>query len=63
MAKRKLSDINIKEISYRRLVNLGNYETAAIEVKAELNEGDDPDEVFASLKEFSDEKISKKRGV
>ncbi|HLO88728.1 MAG TPA: hypothetical protein VK203_27490 [Nostocaceae cyanobacterium] len=44
--------MKIKTISYRRHINLGNYENKAAEVVGELEDGDDPDAEFQRLGEF-----------
>jgi len=42
----------LKSISYRRVRNLGNYETSALEGSVELEPGDDPHESFEWLKNY-----------
>lgn len=42
--------MKIKEISYRRVRNLGNFETETIEMKAEVDDSEDPIDVFSELK-------------
>jgi len=34
--------MRVEEVSYRRTFNLGNYESAQVEFRAALNEGEDP---------------------
>lgn len=45
--------MKIKEISYRRVRNLGNYETEAIEVVAVVDEEDSEVLTYARLKTFA----------
>lgn len=52
-----MPELNIKEMSYRRIINLGNYETASLEVKISLDEKEDPDETFETLKGFVENKL------
>jgi hypothetical protein len=42
----------LKSVSYRRVRNLGNYETASFEGTVELDPGDDPHTSFEWLKNF-----------
>lgn len=42
--------MNIKTISYRRIKNLGNYENESVEWVADLEEGDDPEEMTNRLR-------------
>jgi hypothetical protein len=42
--------MNIKTMSYRRTKNLGNYQSETVEMTAEVDKTDDPDTVFAQLK-------------
>jgi len=44
--------MQIKEITYARVFNLGNYENERIEYTACLSDGDDPSEVLSNLKEL-----------
>jgi hypothetical protein len=44
--------MQIKTITYRRTKNLVNYMSVTVEVHAELNEGENPCNVFEELKEF-----------
>lgn len=41
--------MKIKEVSFRRKFNLGNYETMDIELTATVNPEDDVDEVIKAL--------------
>lgn len=41
--------MKIKTIAYRELINIGNFENIAIEMTAEVEEGDDLDFVMAKL--------------
>lgn len=41
--------VQIKEVSYRRIFNLGNYESAQVEMKATVSEGEDPKKVIDQL--------------
>lgn len=41
--------MNIKEIRYQRVKNLGNYESVRLEMVAELNEDDDVDLALTRL--------------
>ena len=43
--------MRISRVVYRRIKNLGNYENEAVEWIAEVNEGEDPQEVTAKLKQ------------
>lgn len=42
--------MKVKEVRYQRVKNLGNYESARLELVAELNEDDDVTEAIANLK-------------
>lgn len=42
----------IKEISYKRVFNLGNFETEHIAMTMEPYEGEDPDDVLAEIKDW-----------
>lgn len=44
--------MKITTITYRRVLNLGKYETETLEVQAEIEEGDDPAVVFEEVKAF-----------
>lgn len=44
--------MRITKVSYRRVRNLGNYESAAFEATAEINETEDVYLVFDELKKF-----------
>jgi CO dehydrogenase/acetyl-CoA synthase gamma subunit (corrinoid Fe-S protein) len=52
-----MSDLKIKELSYRRVHNLGNYETEALEVIAVVNETDDPEKIYDAMKRFTENKL------
>jgi hypothetical protein len=41
--------MQITEIAYRRIFNLGNYESAQIEMRAALSPGEEPTTVIDSL--------------
>ena len=43
--------MQIKTITYRRIKNLGNYENESVEWIAELEEGENPFEATAQLKQ------------
>ena len=43
--------MKITEVTYRRVFNLGNYETLALELTAEINEGEDPQAALDQLAE------------
>jgi len=43
--------MKVKEISYRRVRNLGNYETETLEVVADVLEGQSLEEAFVELSE------------
>ena len=45
----KLSESQIKEVTFRRKFNIGNYETFDIELVATVNEGQDVGEVIKAL--------------
>ncbi|MEH2445802.1 MAG: hypothetical protein V7K18_08460 [Nostoc sp.] len=47
----------IKNITYQRVINLGNYESKRLELSAEVLEGDDPNEEASRLMEMVDRKI------
>lgn len=42
----------ITKITYKRIKNLGNYQSEALEAEAYINQQENPDQVFAELKEF-----------
>jgi hypothetical protein len=44
--------LKITQVSYRRVANLGNYETLHVEAVAAVNEGEDATGVMAALKEW-----------
>lgn len=41
--------MKIIQVSYRRVFNLGNYQTEAIEFVAAVNDGENPQEVLRDL--------------
>lgn len=47
--------MQVKTITYRRLVNLGNYENESYEVEIALQEGDDPNVVAAQAKMLTEQ--------
>jgi hypothetical protein len=44
--------LKITQVSYRRVANLGNYETVHVEAVAAVNEGEDATGVMTALKEW-----------
>jgi len=46
--------MKIVEVTYRKKYNLGNYETHDIELKALVEDGEDPEEVLNKLKDACD---------
>ena len=44
--------MKIKEMSYKRIRNIGNYENESLEVVAQVEEDENPDDVFEELKHF-----------
>lgn len=42
--------MEVKTISYKRVLNLGNYNNEHLEMMAELSPGDDPEQCTAELK-------------
>lgn len=49
--------LNVFEISYQRVKNLGDYETERFEAKVKVNENEDPAKKFKALKKFVCEKL------
>ncbi len=49
----------IKEIIYRQLIQIRNFEPCDISVTAILNEGDQPEQVVAELKSFVQAELKK----
>jgi hypothetical protein len=49
--------MRIKTITYRRVLNLGNYESKHLEMTAEIPEGDDVEAATSSLMELVERKI------
>ncbi|MEH1807548.1 hypothetical protein [Nostoc sp.] len=47
----------IKNITYQRVINLGNYESKRLELSAEVLEGDDAEEEIARVMEMVERKI------
>ncbi|MEH2454505.1 hypothetical protein [Nostoc sp.] len=50
--------MEIKTITYRRVLNLGNYESKSLEMFAQLHPGDNPDAETSHLIEQVERKIS-----
>lgn len=48
--------MQIKSISYHRVINLGNYESKRLELFAEVQEGEDPETAISSLAELVERK-------
>ncbi|MEH1811944.1 MAG: hypothetical protein V7K26_03595 [Nostoc sp.] len=48
--------MQIKSISYHRVINLGNYESKRLELFAEVQEGEDPEAAISSLAELVERK-------
>jgi predicted Zn-dependent peptidase len=48
--------MQIKSISYHRVINLGNYESKRLELFAEIQEGEDPEAAISSLAELVERK-------
>jgi hypothetical protein len=44
--------MKIETITYKRVKNLGNYQTETLEVSATLDDGDDPGQTAQYLKDF-----------
>ncbi|MDZ7953353.1 hypothetical protein [Nostoc sp. DedQUE09] len=49
--------MQIKTISYKRVINLGNYENKHLELFAEVEEGEDVETAISSLAELVERKI------
>jgi len=49
-----------KTVSYKRIKNLGNYESEHLEVFAEIDENEDPSEASQKLREFVAEQLQVK---
>lgn len=47
----------IKNITYQRVLNLGNYESKRLELSEEVFEGEDPEESISRLMEMVERKI------
>lgn len=41
--------MQVREVAYRRTFNLGNYESAQVEFRAALNDGEDPKAAIDAL--------------
>ncbi len=52
--------LKITQIEYRRLVNLGNYENETLATTATVDEQEDPAKVFALLREWTNEQLTKR---
>lgn len=52
-----MPDLKIKEMSYRRVHNLGNYETETLEVVAVINEKDDPEKIYDAMVRFVENQL------
>lgn len=46
-----------KTVTYSRLISIGNYENAKIEIQLEVEEGEKANDVFNRAKEFVEKKI------
>lgn len=46
----KLNDINVKEITYSRLHNLGNYENEKLDITVYVNENESPENIIKKLR-------------
>lgn len=42
--------MKIRTISYRRVRNLGNYQTETVEIQGEIDDKEDPDAAFRQIK-------------
>lgn len=42
--------MKIRTISYRRVRNLGNYQTETVEIQGEIDDKEDPDTAFRQIK-------------
>ena len=49
--------MEVTTVTYRRVSNLGNYETEALEVEAIVDEFEEPAEVVAQLRAFVDDQL------
>jgi len=52
--------MNIKTVSYKRIKNLGNFESEHLEVFAEIDENEDPSEASQKLREFVSDQLQVK---
>jgi len=54
--------MTIKEVSLRRVFNLGNYETLHVELKASINEsiGEDVQDILAILEKKAEEYVEER---
>ena len=57
--RRDFQAMQLKTISYGFTKNLGNYETARLDLMAELDADDDPKEVLIFIKSFVHEQLEK----
>ena len=55
--------MKVKELSYKRLINLGNYENETIELTVELQEGETAKDTIVAMKQFCDDFVSKTKDV
>jgi hypothetical protein len=51
-----------KQVTYKRVFNVGNYESAALEVVLELEEGDNVDDAIVQAKDIVRAHAPKKSG-
>jgi len=49
--------MRIKNISYQRVINLGNYESKRLELFAEISEGEGEEEAISRLMEMVERKV------
>lgn len=54
--------MQVKTISYKRVLNLGNYENKHLELFAEVLEGEDEEEAISRLAEMVERKIREQAG-
>lgn len=48
----KLNDLNVTEITYSRLRNLGNYENEKLDITVHVNENESPENIVKKLREL-----------
>lgn len=53
----RITTMQIKEITYERINNLGNYENERIAATAQLEPGEDPEEKIIELKYFVEKSL------